>query len=173
MNVISLLAAAAAAAGHGPVTTTIDNPYFPLAPGDRWVYREAENGRTARDVVKVTHRTKTMASGAVARVVSDVVSRHGKPLEVTEDYYAQDRKGNVWYLGEQTTEYRHGKPGSTEGSFEDGRDGGRGGIIMPAHPRVGMAYKQEDYRGHAEDRARNLARQEQADTPAGHYDHLL
>ena len=26
----------------------------------------------------------------------------GKPREVTNDWYAQDRRGNVWYFGERT-----------------------------------------------------------------------
>ena len=113
------------------------------------------------------------ASGVVARVVRDTATANGRLVEDTFDYYAQDRKGNVWYLGEATTEYENGKPVSTEGSWEAGVDGARAGIVMPAHPRVGRRYRQEDYPGHAEDAAKVLSRDEQVDVPAGHYRHVL
>ena len=96
---------------------TITNPYFPLPPGRQWVYREGRQ----RVEVTVTDRTKRIANGVEARVVRDEVTLKGVPVEITDDYYAQDRQGNVWYLGEATTEYEHGKPVSTEGSFEAGR----------------------------------------------------
>jgi hypothetical protein len=71
-----------------------------------------------RDVVTVTDRTKLMANGVVARVVHDESRERGVPVEITEDYYAQDAKGTVWYLGEATTAYEKGRPASTEGSWE-------------------------------------------------------
>jgi hypothetical protein len=161
--------AAATAPAPADFSTTITNPYMPMRPGSRWVYRTG----SARDVVKVTDRTKLTAGGIVTRVVHDVTTEHGRPVEITDDYYAQDRKGNVWYLGEATTTYEHGKPQSTEGSFEDGVDGAKGGIIMPAHPKVGMRYHQEDYKGHAEDRAKVVSRHEHVRVPKGRYDNTL
>jgi hypothetical protein len=155
-------------------TTRIDNPYWPMAPGTRWTYREdGENGRTQRVTVTVTHRTKTVASGVRARVVHDVVTRGGKLIENTWDWYAQDRAGNVWYLGEDTTEYEKGNAATREGSWEAGVDGARAGIIMPAHPRVGMRYRQEYYAGKAEDRAAVVKLDGRATVPAGRYTGVL
>jgi hypothetical protein len=155
-------------------TTRIDNPYWPMAPGTQWVYREdGENGRTQRVTVTVTHRTKTVASGVRARVVHDVVTQGGKVIENTWDWYAQDRAGNVWYLGEDTTEYGNGDAGTREGSWEAGVDGARAGIIMPAHPRVGMRYRQEHYAGKAEDRAAVVRLDGRATVPAGRYTGVL
>jgi hypothetical protein len=77
---------------------------------------------------------------------------------VTDDWYAQDRAGNVWYFGEDTTEYENGRPASKEGSFEAGVDGAQPGVIVPAKPRAGLRYRQEYYKGHAEDRARVVFR---------------
>lgn len=152
------------------LTTRIDNPYWPMRPGSRWVYRETDSeGTRQRVVVTVTHRTKRIANGATARVVHDVVTENGKPVEVTDDWYAQDRAGNIWYLGEQTTEYVNGKPGSTEGSFEAGVDGALAGIVMPAKPKAGMSYRQEYYKGHAEDRGQILSLKEQVEVPFGHF----
>jgi hypothetical protein len=155
-------------------TTRIDNPYWPMRKGSRWVYRETDSeGTKQRVVVTVTRRTKLIANGVRARVVRDVVTEDGQPVEVTDDYYAQDRAGNIWYLGEATTEYENGKPTSTAGSFEAGVDGAQAGVIMPAKPRVGLAYREEYYAGQAEDRARIVSRREQAEVPFGHFRRVL
>ena len=127
-------------------TTRINNPWWPMRPGSRWVYREtAPGGTVQRVVVTVLGRTKLIANGVTARVVRDVVTEDGKPVEVTDDWFAQDRCGSIWYLGEATTEYENGKPVSTRGSFEAGVDGAQAGVIMPARPKVGMRYRQEHY----------------------------
>ena len=155
-------------------TTEIDNPYLPLPPGTRRVFRETDGeGAVQKVVVTVTHRTKRVASGVLARVVRDTVTERGQIVEDTFDWYAQDDRGNVWYLGEDTTEYEAGKPVTKEGSWEAGVDGAKAGIIMPARPEVGMQYRQEHYAGHAEDMARVLSRDEQAEVPAGHFTDLL
>jgi hypothetical protein len=152
----------------------IDNPRWPMTVGSRWVYRvtDSSDGSTQRDVIKVTDRTKMIADGIEARVVRDVVSDHGKPIEVTKDWYAQDSDGNVWYFGEHTIEYRHGKP-SDNGSWEAGVDGALPGIALPAKPEVGMSYREEYSKGKAEDQSRVLALDEQAEVPAGHYTDVL
>jgi hypothetical protein len=151
-------------------TTKITNPWWPMRPGSRWVYRETDpNGTRQKVVVTVTRRTKLIANGVTARVVHDVVTENGKFVEVTDDWYAQDRRGNIWYLGEATTEYENGKPVSTRGSFEAGVDGAQPGVIMPAHPRPGLRYRQEYYKGQAEDRAKVVSLREQAEVPFGHF----
>ena len=155
-------------------STRITNPWWPMRPGSRWVYRETDSGGARQKVVvTVTRRTKRIANGVTARVVSDVATEDGEPVEVTDDYYAQDRDGNVWYLGEDTAEYERGKVVSREGSFEAGVDGAEAGVIMPARPRAGLRYRQEYYKGHAEDRARIVSRREQAGVPYGHFRNVL
>ncbi len=155
-------------------STDIDNPYWPMAPGDRWVYRESDEGRTELRVeVTVTDRTKEIANGVEARVVRDVVTEEGKLVEVTDDWCAQDRAGNVWYLGEDTAEYENGKVTTRSGSFEAGVDGAQAGIIMPADPKDGMAYRQEYYEGEAEDRAEVLSTEEKVEVPLGYFEGAL
>ena len=155
-------------------TTESDNPYWPMSPGDRWVYRETARGEPALDVVvTVTERTKQIANGVEARVVRDVVSHNGEPVEVTDDWYAQDADGNVWYLGEKTAEYVNGEVTTRAGSFEAGVDGAEAGIIMPADPQDGMAYRQEYYEGEAEDEAEVLSLDEQAEGPVGYFESTL
>ncbi len=155
-------------------TTDIDNRYWPMKPGSRWVYRETDSeGSRQKVVVTVTNETKLIANGITARIVRDKVTENGELVELTDDWYAQDEAGNVWYLGEATTEYQNGKPVSTEGSFEAGVDGAQAGVIMPARPRPGLRYRQEYYEGHAEDKASIVSRREQAEVPAGHYRRVL
>jgi hypothetical protein len=155
-------------------TTRIDNRYWPMQPGNQWVYRETEgDGTELRVDVRVTDRIKKIANGVEARVVRDVVTEDGVPVEVTDDWYAQDSAGNIWYLGEDTTEYENGEPVSKEGSFEAGVDGAQAGIVMPAEPEEGLAYRQEHYAGEAEDRGEIMALGEQAEVPAGHYKDVL
>jgi hypothetical protein len=151
-------------------TTEIDNEYWPMAVGSRWVYRETDSeGAEQKVVVTVLDKTKGIANGVEARVVRDVVTEDGVPVEVTDDWYAQDSEGNIWYLGEDTTEYEDGKPVSKEGSFEAGSDGAEAGVIMPADPQPGMAYRQEYYADEAEDEGEVVSTGEQAEVPAGHY----
>jgi hypothetical protein len=172
--VITAAIALALSLGPADFSTRIDNPYWPMRPGSRWVYRETTpDGGKVRDVVTVTRRTKRIANGVEARVVLDVATEHGKVVEKTEDYYAQDRAGNIWYLGENTKSYENGRFKSSEGSFEAGVDGARAGIVMRAHPRRGMSYRQEQYPGHAEDRARIMSLREQAEVPFGHFRRTL
>ena len=151
-------------------TTRITNPWWPMRRGSRWVYRETDpDGTSQKVVVTVTRRTKLIANGVTARVVHDVVTENGKFVEVTDDWYAQDRRGNIWYLGEATTEYENGRPVSTSGSFEAGVDGAQAGVIMPARPRPGLRYRQEYSKGQAEDRAKVIGLREQAEVPFGHF----
>ena len=154
-------------------TTEIDNPYWPMKPGDRWIYRETNAaGDARRDVVTVTDRTKTIM-GIEAVVVHDVVSEGGQVTEDTFDWYAQDADGNLWYLGEDTKEYENGKLKTTEGSWEAGVDGALAGIILPADPQPGLTYREEYYKGHAEDGAQILSLGALAKVPYGRFDHAL
>ncbi len=153
-------------------TTEIDNPWWPMTPGSRWVYRETDtSGAEEKVVVEVTDRTKTIANGVEARVVRDTLTENGEPVEVTDDWYAQDSAGNIWYLGEDTAEYKNGKVSSRAGSFEAGVDGAQAGVAMPADPQPGMSYRQEYYKGEAEDQGAVITRGEElVEVPAGFFD---
>jgi len=132
--------------------TTIDNPYYALSPGTTFVYEGTKEGDTQRDEVVVTNETKVIL-GVTCVVVRDTATHQGDLLEKTDDWYAQDKDGNVWYFGEDTAEYENGKVTSREGSWQAGVDGAQPGIVMLAHPEVPRSYRQEYYQGHAEDMA--------------------
>ncbi len=155
-------------------TTEITNPWFPLAPGTRWTYRETtEDGETADVVVTATSVTREIANGVTARVVRDTGTVNGEVVEDTFDWYAQDEDGTVWYLGEDTAEFEDGEIATREGSFEAGVDKAQAGVIMPASPEVGMTYRQEYAKGEAEDNGEVLALGRHARVPAGTYDGLV
>jgi hypothetical protein len=165
--------------GHEHVTldpadfsTKIDNPYYPLRPGDRRVYREtAPDGTRNKIVDRVTNRTKLLANGVTARVIkSRVTDRAGKLVEYTEEWFAQDRTGNVWYFGEDTTSYESGKP-DKHGSFEAGVNGAEPGVQMPAKPKAGMRFRLEGgYKTGAADHTEILSvGREQVEVPFRHF----
>ena len=156
-------------------TLDIDNPYWPMRPGSRWVYEESDReGTRQKVVVTVTAKTKLIANGIRARVIRDVVTEHGVPVEITDDWYAQDDDGNIWYLGEAVRNYENGKLVDRAGSFEAGVDGAQPGIAMAAHPVPGLAYRQEYYTGVAEDKAAVITLgEEQVEVPFGHFTSVL
>jgi hypothetical protein len=148
----------------------ITNPYFPMKPGTRWTYNEVEpEGKPLKVVVTATSATKKIANGVTARVVRDTVTQGGELIEDTVDWYAQDKDGNVWYMGEKTREYENGEVSTTAGSWEGGVDGALPGILMPGEPQDDMKYRQEYYKGEAEDNGEILSIDDQAEVPAGHF----
>ena len=165
LKTMSLLAAALVAAlaagsaggqdGRG-FTPHVTNPWFPLVPGSVYRYDGIKDGKRSHEVLRVTRRTKVV-DGVRCVVVDDRLWVDGRLAERTNDWYAQDRKGNVWYFGEDTAELdRSGKVTSTEGSWQSGVQGARAGILMPAQPRVGQSGLEEFWKGHAEDHFRVL-----------------
>jgi hypothetical protein len=121
----------------------VDNQWFPLLPGTRYVYTGVKDGKPSRDVLTVTHETKTI-DGVPCVVAHERLYLRGRPGERTTDWYSQDEKGNVWYFGENTAELdAHGHVTSTAGTWTAGLDGAQPGIYMPAHPRVGQSGRQE------------------------------
>ena len=150
-------------------TTTIDNNYFPLKEGTTFVY---EGGGAERSEMTVTSDTKKVM-GVQCVVVDDREWDGGKLIERTYDWFAQDKKGTVWYFGEDTKEYENGKVVSTKGSWEAGVDGAKPGIIMQADPKVAESYRQEYYPGEAMDMARVLSLNASVTVPYGSFDHVL
>ncbi len=129
----------------------VDNPWFPLVPGTTLTYKGTKDGEQAIDSFEITAETKVI-DGVTCMVIRDTLTLDGKLAEKTDDWYAQDREGNVWYFGEDTAELgESGKVASTEGSWQSGVDGAQPGIFMPADPRIGQSFQQEFYAGQAED----------------------
>jgi hypothetical protein len=151
----------------------VDNPLWPLAPGTRFVYRGTRGTMPQTDVERVTRRTVRIL-GIRCTVVLDTVSERGRAIERTLDFYAQDRHGNVWYLGEDSFERSHGRFVKASDSWRSGVDGAKPGIIMPADPRPGDRYRQEYYPpGEALDQARVLGYRGPLTVPYGTFRRVL
>jgi hypothetical protein len=141
--------------------TVMPNQFFPITRGKSWTY--TGNGETI--TVTVTDETKVIL-GVPCAVVRDVVREDGEVIEDTEDWFAQDISGNVWYFGEISQEFEDGELVSLEGSWKAGVDGAKPGIIMKATPQVGDVYRQEFLLGEAEDLAEILSLNGSATVPA-------
>lgn len=128
------------------------NPWFPLVPGNQWVY-ESED-----EVVTVTVTDETFEIlGIEVVVVNDLVTEEGEFVEDTDDYYAQDLDGNVWYMGEIAKNYEDGRLVDLDGSWQAGVDGAKAGILFRSNPVVGEVLRQEFLLGEAEDIGETLS----------------
>lgn len=148
----------------------VTNPYFPLAPGTINYYEGTSEEEPQTDSVEVLSETKSIL-GIDATVVHDRVYTDGELTEDTFDWYAQDKDGNVWYLGEDTRELDNGQVVSTEGSWESGVNGAEPGIIMWADPaaHLGKEYRQEFSQGVAEDLGKVVAVNQSVEVPFGSF----
>lgn len=150
----------------------VTNPFFTLRPGTTYTYQGTTADGKEKIVVIVTPKTKKVL-GIATTVVLDRAYLDGELIEETYDWYAQDREGNVWYFGEDSKEFEDGKVVSTEGSWEAGVDGAQPGIIMLARPKVGDSYRQEYYKGVAEDMADVVALGQTVKGPLGTFKNCL
>jgi hypothetical protein len=148
----------------------IDNQYWPLTPGTSFVYyAEGVDGCEANKVTVLTsYKTDfnppyddIQATEVDDKAwVSEECDGQYVLVEATTDWFAQDKDGNIWYFGEDTTSWDKDECPSTEGAWEAGADiatigsNAAAGIIMLAEPEVGLAYQQEFYEGEAEDFAK-------------------
>lgn len=127
----------------------ITNTYLAFEVGRVFYYEgETEDG-LEEVVVTVTDEIKTIID-VNTRVVRSLEYLDGELVEKTDDWFAEDSDGNVWYFGEYSEAYENGTV-DTEGSWiADGEDS-MPGIIMLANPRAGVKYQQEDAEEIAED----------------------
>ena len=146
----------------------VDNEYYPLAAGTTYIYQSSTDEGIERVEIFVTGEKKEIL-GIQCSVVRDTVTIDGEVAELTLDWFAQDKDGNVWYFGEDSKEYENGEVSSTQGSWEAGVDGAQPGIIMQAHPVVGEEYRQEYDAGNAEDMAEVVSLGEAVSVPTGSY----
>jgi len=153
---------------HNPLN--IDNGYFPLTAGTTFIYNgTGEEGEPTRNVFTVTNNTKEIL-GITTRVVHDEAYVEGELEESTDDWFAQDDDGNVWYMGEFTTEF---PDESHDGSWEAGVQEAKAGVVMLSQPEVGDKYQQEEAKGEAEDGATVLSLNEKVCVPYGCFSNVL
>jgi hypothetical protein len=135
-------------------STAIDNPFFPLVPGTTFYYEGVNEEGTDQTAEIVVTRETRVVMGIECVVVNHLEYVDGLLAEDTKDWFAQDDGGNVWYFGEDVKDYERGQFVGSSGAWEAGVDGALPGIIMPARQIRGEEYRQEYFRGVAEDMGR-------------------
>jgi len=135
------------------------NPFVSIVSGHTFVLRTGDEAEETV-IVHVTDQTREI-QGVDCRVVVDAVvvaeedDEDGGidyvPVEVTDDWFAQDDQGNVYYCGEIARNYEDGQLVDLDGSFEAGQDSAKAGVLILAAPDVGQIHRQEFALGEAED----------------------
>lgn len=135
--------------------TTINNPYYGPGDGKIYLYKGGAVGQALEEEIQIERRSTTkIVSGVVCIIHHDLVYKNKILIEDTDDWLAQDDKGNLWYFGEFVKNYDDaGNFSDNDGSWEYGVDNALPGYWMPANPMLGQAYYQEFYEGEAEDQA--------------------
>jgi len=147
------------------------NPYFNLTPGYELSYRHGKE----TDVVSVLNEIKRI-DDVDTRVVQDrEVDADGRLVELTRDYYAIDAATNdVYYFGEDVDVYdKKGKVSSHEGSWLSGVKGAKFGLMMPASPKRGQKFYQEQAPGVAMDRVEIASITDTLTVPAGKFTNVV
>lgn len=158
--------------------TTIDNPLYPLASGDEWVFEgeevDPDTGESFTTRVEVTVLSETdVVAGVEVVVVRDRAFEDGELVEETLDHYAQHKDGSVYYFGERVDNFEDGELKDHKGSWLAGDGDNRPGIAMPAAPDVGAVFEQEKAPGIAEDRSTVLAVGETVTVPGGTFEDCI
>jgi hypothetical protein len=163
-----------AGAGIDPAeyTAKVDHPLVPLTSVRQTEFEGREEETRTGVSTRVLERTGHVAGVEVA-VVDVTEFEDGELVEHTEDYYAQDREGNVWYFGERVDDVEDGKVIGHEGQWLAGKDGAKPGLFMPAEPEVGRSFEQERAPGVAEDESEVVAVGLRVKTGAGEFDDCI
>ena len=151
-----------------PRSTTRGCPFAPDRAGS--IERRTVRERAARRGHRPRRDAKVM--GIEVRVVHDLVTEDGGPVEDTYDWYAQDADETSGTSARTRRSSRtarsrrrpvRGRPESTA----------QPGVLVPAEPAVGLTYRQEYYEGEAEDAAEILGLEEKVEVPHGRFDGVL
>ena len=118
----------------------ITNKWMPLKPGTRMVYEgtTVENGEKIdhRVIITVTDMTKEI-DGVNSLVTWDLDYSNGELVEAEIAFFAQDKAGNVWRMGEHPEEYEEGKF-ILSSTWIHGVEGSIAGISMHSEPKLDM-----------------------------------
>lgn len=121
-------------------STNITNEWMPFKPGTRFTY----DGNTVEDdgtvvphriVINVTDLTKVIG-GVRSLATWDLDYSDGQLVEAELAFFAQDKEGNVWRMGEYPEEYDEGKFLAAP-AWIHGFENARAGIMMKAKPQAG------------------------------------
>ena len=128
-------------------STPVDNRWFPLTPGTEFVYEgqalDAGEPIERKVISTVSDMTKEVAGVRVV-VIWERDYTDGELEEAELAFWAQDRDGNVWHLGEYPEEYDKGKIVKSPGWIA-GEEGATAGIQMMAVPALDTPSYEQGY----------------------------
>lgn len=163
-------------------STEIDNLYFPLTPGSFYIYEGEEIDEDTgtieveQETAFVTSETKDIL-GITSRVVQENSFDNGVLTEEEFAYYAQDDDGNVWLLGESSTEYEYDDSGNlievAEESWQAGQDQNLPGYVMVASPEVDDTYYEQFQIGEEEEQAEVMSSDLLISTNFGNFENVI
>jgi hypothetical protein len=158
-------------------SATVDNEWFPLKPGTRytWEGTTVDEGETEEHRVIFTVTDLTKVIGGVRTVVCwDQDYADGELVETEICFFAQDKNGTVWLMGEYPEEYEDGEfvaaPCWMHGSLD-----GKAGIAMLGEPKLGTPSYSNGWAPSVEFSDRAVVDQVNQKTavPAGNYENVL
>ena len=162
----------------GPNPENIDHPFWPLKPGNQWVIdgTSLEDGKLTkhRIIFTVTDLVK-MIGGVRARVIFDTDISNGKMTEQELTFFAQDKVGNVWHLGQYRETFETAFVGGQIWTI-DNPAGAKAGIYMPANPMTGTPSFSQGFAPYPfnwSDRGRVYKTGQKMKVPFGSYDDVL
>jgi len=119
------------------------NRWYPLVPGTQTL-RDGSINRGSRKLhhqlrETVTDVTKTVNGVKTVGILGQDIDA-GQIGESSLDYLAQDKFGNIWYLGSYTEKYEGGRFVNAVDAWLAPKRGARPGVWMMADPKEGMKY---------------------------------
>lgn len=119
----------------------IDNPYLPLQPGVRLVYEgsvDEDGERIPHSIVSIVTDLIKVIEGVHSVVVWERDFADEELVEAELAFFAQDKVGNVWRMGEYPEEYEDGEVLEAP-AWISGVEDAVAGISMQAVPLVGTS----------------------------------
>jgi hypothetical protein len=155
-------------AGRGRYAARVDHPLFPLRYGRTLLY-EGGKDRIKVRVRRRVRREPVRVAGVRTTAVDVRQWEDGVLVARTTGYYAQDRAGNVWQLGERIDAVEDGKVIGLDRQWIAGRKGARRSLVMPAEPRRGQRFRSAQAPGAAPLRSTVVAVDAKVTTPGGRF----
>ena len=117
----------------------VEHPYFPMTPGTVWTYEGEHEGRFRHDEVRVLAEPRLLWSIPCLGLREEQYL-DGNLTQVTTEWFAEDRRGNVWKFGEESLEFDGPSFARTPDSWVVGEGDALPWMMISATPALGEMY---------------------------------